>query len=396
MTTFNKTPSKWVHYIIPVSGRRLQAFFDAEGRFLFSRRLNVSQQKAQSVPWYSRCLPHTSASSLQLFIMVHTFAFLVPERGGLKDIGARKAAIGLFEALVKKAHPRKARAPMTLELRDDWRCLWPRPSVSFELPTARVDLNFGPGDTIDLSPLFQFGDCPLEVRERRAWYNAFIKCGFHGDEEHVRVVELLGRIARSAKLEPLMAQILWRLAADFELALGEQHNCSESDIQFAWKGPISQHDPDMEMKLFGYQQAALRESERHTNLGISSDKGNPAGMTLLNTTITYANSVMVLALPTVGSASLKPTWGLWARPSLARCWAESFFHGAILSGAHHDFGGVGVSVIGGFRAAWSQFVHTHPNEAIVACAGAPTAFGSGFFPLARIPGQKGGPSTGSG
>lgn len=297
MTSFNKTPSKWVHYIVPVSGRRLQQFFDDEGRFLWSRHMNVSPKKAKATPWYSRTLPHTCASALQLFIMVHAFAFLVAERGGLKDNSARKAAIGLFAAMVRKALSRSAKTAMTLELRDDWRCAWPRPSLVFDLPATHIDLRFGPGETINIEPFFDCG----EACERRMWANALVKAGFHGDEQDVGVIELLGKIGRCNKLEPLLAQLLWRLASDFEVAIGEQYGHDEGDLQFTWKDPISHHDPDMEMKLFGYQQAARRESERHTTLGISSDKGNPAGLTLLNTTMTYGNGVMVLALPTVGA-----------------------------------------------------------------------------------------------
>lgn len=314
MATFSATPSKWVHHAMKATGKRFAKQFSFD-RFLLSRHANMSKNNMELVPWWSRCLPTPSASTLQLLVMLLGYGHAAPERGGLRNADAVKAARDFEAALIVKGLSRAADMRFELEMNESWQCLWPRPSSSSTCGHWQVAVAFVPPCGVDFGQIFEdSGDDP--GRDVLVWRKAFLLAGFDASAAVVPITTVLDKVVGQPRFESIVAQILWALATHVESALGEQKDDEHGHgIDFEWKSEIAHDDLDMEMKLVAYQQNALALSSKFDALGIASDKGNPAGQNLLNTVFIYENNFSVLATPTVllGQTS----WG-FRKPALSR------------------------------------------------------------------------------
>jgi hypothetical protein len=298
LDTYFKNPSKWSYNIITTGARAFKAQLGMN-RFIASRHINVSVKKLSELPWSERCLPQPSCSSLQLLTMLYQFALLSRERGGVKSPVARLAAKDILIALIRKALSREKGRCFQFSTNVEWSCLWPRPSILYNTLHSSVELSFVPPCSINLQSLLaepadeQFSPSVLLCRI------ALLREGFSPIAPSVPLLDVFSKLCGNQSFDYFVAQLFYALSTQLELALAEQRDDGTSPISFTWANGISHKSQDMEMKLVAYRQNAQLESMNHNVISISSDKGNPCSMNLLNTLICFPTNVMVLCCPVV-------------------------------------------------------------------------------------------------
>ena len=145
----------------------------------------------------------------------------------------------------------------------------------------------------------------LAHRCQQSWVSGLAKAGIAFVVDSLPLMDFLSKCGLDPKLTSFISQVLWQLSLQIELHLAEigaTDDKTGSTCSFQWSGPISHDDPDLELKLVAYQQNCITASLSQRVVSMASDKGCPAGQTLLNSVICFPNNMALLCIPVVSRA----------------------------------------------------------------------------------------------
>ena len=172
-----------------------------------------------------------------LLALLGRWAFLDPNKGGLQTEKARAAAAALFQGFCQEDICFKVQVVGT------WQCKWPRSSVDPDATTLELPLQDG---AVDLTMLGQSEDKKaVSWVKSMAEKSADIACS----HKAVPVLKLFDVIFRFNAFKPLLQQMLWDLAQQWESGLMKL-NTKKFDITTG----------NLMMQLLGYVSSAIVHS----------------------------------------------------------------------------------------------------------------------------------------
>lgn len=255
------------------------------------------------MPWSSRCLPQPSGSTVATIFMLSKWAFAPAARGGFKSLQDSRAAESLLSAMVNIGIGGSQQLSWALVFENDWKCLWPRPSVVYkgEKP-GHVTLEFHKPDGLDMGPMFCDGLTAQSAAVQQRWVKALMKAGI-GPAPPVRpVVALLKVLAATTELASCFAQVVLHLAWLLEgvLVAASKPDSSVDDVSFGFRSTTpSPGDLNMDEKLYEYLMAGVQASEAHVIVSVPTDKASTSFLSMQNTVLVFASNVGVLCCPQV-------------------------------------------------------------------------------------------------
>lgn len=301
LETFSGQPSKWTHAGVASWCKQLAPQLPGD-HVVYSKHWNLGKDKLESIPWFGRCLPQTSCSSVACLLWLAQWGMQPKARGGLAPGPPRTAACGVLSSLLDQACAYEDGCSFALVVSDNWVCNWPGPLETFQEPEPlKVSISFSADAFIDFGELFH-ESCEAPLPTQQKWSGLLFRRGFGHERSRVAVMDFLAQVVPLSALASFTKQVLLHLSARLErcLAAAKDGSHDHCGMSFGWKSQApSLGDPCMEAKLYGYVIAGVEQSKLHRTLTIATDKCSPTYQSLGNSVIVYPNGVAVLCCPQV-------------------------------------------------------------------------------------------------
>lgn len=302
LNTFAGQPCKWVNaglckwrnWLLPHIGG---------SHTILSKHWNLSPQTVQELPWYDRCLPQTSISTILCLVCLCSWSCRPAAKGGMKSTSNKDAAATMLKALLSLSCSHVGGSACCVYINDTWQCNYPRPQEVFmDHPPARVQIQFEPPDVIDISSLFEAPHDQEEDPTWQRWLGVLMRAGVGLARARMPIFDLLAVATPLPQLQSLVHQLLWHLALRLEICLAHAKDGKNESgaVTFGWKTLAPDPgDPRMEEKLYNYVIAGIEESRKHDTFTVAVDKASPSFQSLANGVLTFPNGVSVLCCPQV-------------------------------------------------------------------------------------------------
>lgn len=101
MDSYKGFPSKWFFNLHPVWAAYLEQHF-AKHQLVLSTHAGMSAGKAETVPWYLRCLPAPAVSTAGMLILLTRWAFCTKRCGGLGNEDQKEGAAQFLASFIRE------------------------------------------------------------------------------------------------------------------------------------------------------------------------------------------------------------------------------------------------------------------------------------------------------
>lgn len=298
LSSYNRQASKWIFHCLPGWAKFMLPFLPGS-MVVHSKHRNLSDSRLREVPWYDRCLPQTSISTVGLMLLLARWSFAKAERGGLREETPRQVAEQALRSLIGQAcSPARCRS-FRIEFDKDWVCRWPRPQASSLDDGGSLSFCFVCGGKLCGTSILEV---PQPIHLMRLWVSALESVGMKDGVTELDAAAVIQATIGVAALQTVVFQILLQAANQLEGALGDQHlgKTESSSAGFQMElNQVSVSSGHMDEQLFQYALSAQAASERWRVFTVNTDKCSPAGLTLQNSSITFPSGVTVMCPPQV-------------------------------------------------------------------------------------------------
>ena len=308
LKTYSGQASKWFWTAAKSWTKTMKRVFGPGDYLILSRHMNHSIETLEQSPWYSRCLNAPSMSTLCLLVNLTRWSYAQVMQGGFRkdQKTSRAAAAMILDSLVCQATARTKAQSFTLQLHGKWACRWPLLGLAPEVDTKfTCEVSFLAGGLLRLGKLMH-----PKLRYGTLWRNVHSKLALHGVDANTETVELTAVfriLGDDQRMQGLLGQICFALAAQLEASLGEgQRGLGPTELaSLAYSDWMEVGAADMDEKLLHYVLSGVDESHRHRVMSIATDKAGPAGMSLLNSVVSFPNNKMILCCPQAPGGSAR-------------------------------------------------------------------------------------------
>lgn len=318
-------PSSWVSHGLSRWGNMLQ-MLTGTIPIVHSNHGNTSERTAGSLRWPDRCLPLTSVSTLGLLLILQRFAFASVQQGGFRCDSGRRSAAEILDSFLTHHQEFAPNTTLKIELVANWVCRYPRPA---DFSASSIELRITKG-VLDFGELFRRGGTLKGDPIARSWWVALKKSlRLEPDMVEVPLRAFLEAGASVKVLATLITQVLWHISCRLEEAFGASAqnlpSPEKKTVSFKWTSLIVLLASQTDAKLGDFILSTGQATAHTTEMTLSTDKANVAGLPLQNSFISTPNGIAFPCAPQVGLGLC----GRWALLSRSRRWATPHVLGTL-------------------------------------------------------------------
>lgn len=262
-----------------------------------SKHGNLKPDTLEREPFFDRCLPTTSMSSVALLTLLARWAFADAHSGGLRDTRGRLAACDLLTAFARQACGRAKQAAFIVVLTDEWECRWPRPAVI--LGDAIMEWKFVSDGFVHMGDFMQRAVVAGAIGR---WRTKLVQLGVETNQTEISILDLFRMLPAHPCLQSLFHQVVWAVSKQLEGSLGDQskgeQDAGETEFRYE-EAAIKVGAKDMEERLVQYVAETQREVAKHSIISIATDKASPAGQSLSSSLIVLGDNKCAMCCPIV-------------------------------------------------------------------------------------------------
>ena len=303
LTTYNKTPSKWVWTGQLAWHTNLCHAFGPQQCIVQSTHTPDGCDKEQKDSFASRCLPSTSVSTCGFLWLLLRWGTLKPRRGGFQDPSNRQSALSILRSLMDSAG---ALGPwqLLLHCNPSWQCHWPRPPAvlpGFVIVTMEVSAE----GFVDVSPFAERSRAEPPLSAVSLWWSEIERAIEARDLKQIPLclfVEVA--FAKHLTTGPMSAQVVLQAASRLEYVMGQSKQMLGKQYG-RLSAKVDDFEDDMptrcivDRRLLQYVLAGQFLAKGNHEFHMMTDKAWIGGMPLQVTVQTLPSGHAILCCPAV-------------------------------------------------------------------------------------------------